>query len=345
MQVDINDPEFDKKLRDIYVEYGVAIITNVFTEKECIDHISNILTCFEKLGTGIDRNNIKKTWTDFNNPMQTRPGLYQCLMSNLPTVWEIRSNKNIRRIFTSIYSSLRNKEVNDFVVSNDGINFRPHGIGPYHEDGKDWAHIDQATKSDPFICVQGQAVLTTSTAAFVASPKSHKLYDQILKYHGIDNYCGKGDFLMMRNNVDEIKKLVEDIGGKWQIPILVEKGSFIIWASTTIHSAKLENKPDGMEANKNLWENGRCVIYVCYRPRSDFTEQELRSRLSVVKDNRTTNHWGTHIFPKKPGRRFLKDISRHKLIEEYLDEPKKVYDKIGYPKLNKEQLRLAGANI
>ena len=43
---------------------------------------------------------------------------------------------------------------------------------------------------------------------------------------------------------DEIKKVIIKNGGLWQIPIYAKKGSFIIWSSTTIHAAKLQNKEE-----------------------------------------------------------------------------------------------------
>ncbi len=56
----------------------------------------------------------------------------------------------------------------DFSTSMDGINVRPH-MAPY-QNGKDWAHIDQTIPNNPFLCVQGQVILSDTSACFRASP-------------------------------------------------------------------------------------------------------------------------------------------------------------------------------
>lgn len=77
---------------------------------------------------------------------------------------------------------------------------------------------------------------------------------------------------------------------------------------------------------------------MCYRPKEEYTDEELLQRSQVVSANRVTNHW----FPKKTGNRFATS-KRHPLIELYIQNPEKVYEETGLkPQLNSEQMKLIG---
>ncbi len=186
--VSLHDSEFEKKLLKYYKRDGVAIITDIFSEKTSDHYMDMIVSYMEALGSGLDRNDLS-TWTTENCPPQTRPGLFQCMLSNIPEVWDIRADKNVRKIFETVYSHFRGKKVTDFIVSGDGINIRPNGIGPFHTaKSTGWAHIDIREKGGKeFYCTQGQAVLTDTTASFRCSPGSHKIYEKVLDLHGIND--------------------------------------------------------------------------------------------------------------------------------------------------------------
>ncbi len=334
--VSFHDPLLKEKLCKIYKRDGVVVITNVFNEKECNSHMDDIISYFEQLGSGINRANIKETWTAYNCPPQTRSGLFQCLVSNMPVVWTIRSNAKIRKIFEIIYSDLRNKPITDFIVSNDGINIKPGSIGPYYEsDEKDWPHMDQTDRSDKWKCVQGQAVLTNTTAAFRASLGSHCIFEKVLDLCDVDEKDKTNWCKFNPQQISAVKNLVEDRDENitWQKLIHAPKGSFILWSSSTIHSAKLQDGP--CEPSDDEWKGWRGVVYVCYRPKEEFTKLQLSKRAKIVEENRTTNHWGTKMFPKKPGY-WRSQIEHHPAIEEMLKEPKIVY-KNNPPQLTQEQ--------
>lgn len=337
--VSLNDPDFAKKLTRRFKADGLAVITDVFTKAQCDKFMGKIIDDFVELGTGIDIDNIEETWIAENLPPQTRAGLFQALMSNLQSVWDIRSNPNIRTIFETLYGNLKGKKQKEFIVSGDGINIRPGFIGPYVKPNtKDWPHLDQTILGNMYKCIQGQAVLTNTSASFVASPKSHLIFDKLLKKLKIDN---KTNWLKFTpEQVIIAKKLVKEIGGKWQIPILAPAGSFIVWASTTIHSAKLQDKCE-MPKTKDKYYSWRGIVYVCYRPQSEFSKSQLAKRVTVYKTNRTTNHWGTKMFSKRPGGRYLYVNKYHAKIEKLLDNP----ELISPIKLNNNQKRLLGLKI
>jgi len=338
--ISINDPEFKQKLIHEYTTNGLAVINDVLLDQECDIAMTNIIDDFVKLGSGIDKDNIENTWTTFNLPPQTRPGLFQAMMSNLQQVWDIRSNEKIKNIFEILYSHLRNKEVKDFIVSGDGINVKPGNVKPFKtKQSTDWAHVDQTIKGDIYKCIQGQAVLTNTSASFVASPKSHLIFDDIittLNHNSTSNWLKFSE-----QEIKTIKPMILKKGGQFQIPILSKKGSFIVWSSTLIHSAKLQDQIE-YPSTEDIYNGWRGIVYVCYRPKEEFSSKDLQTRITVYETNRTTNHWSTKVFNKKPGSRYLYIEKKHAEIEMMMLEPKLVYDKISKPVLNDDQLKLLG---
>jgi hypothetical protein len=327
--ISINDENFKKKLMKTYYENGFAVINDVFTNEECDNWIDSILDNFEKLGTGFDKNDVENTWNIYNLPPQTRDGLFQSLVTNFKEIYEIRFHENVKFIFKTIYSELRGKKINKFICSQDGINMRPNI--ETSKNSKDWSHCDQTIRNDIYKCVQGQAVLTNTTACFVCSPKSHLIFDDILDELKIPEDDTSNWLKFKDEQKDIIKKMVIDSGGEWQIPILSKKGSFIIWSSTLIHAARLQTKKEP-KSKKDKYLGWRCVIYVCYRPLSEFTKREIEKREEYFDENRTTNHWGK-LFGKTPGGRYLYLKKRHPNIEDMIKNPKLVYDKIDKPKI------------
>jgi hypothetical protein len=338
--VSFRDPEFAAKCVERYQREGFCVVQDVFEANECTDWFESILKFFASLGSGIDLANLEETWISENLPPQTRAGLYQALCGNIQAVWDIRSHPNVQAIFKTLYSHFRGQEIKDFIVSGDGVNLFPNKLPS--RPVPDWAHLDQTTRNNTYQCIQGQAVLSNTTACFRASPGSHLVFDELMKIENVSE-SDTSNWRMI-TNVAQCKKVVEASGGQWQVPVMAPRGSFIVWSSTTVHSARASvrveqptNDASGVIANPRLgW---RAVVYVCYRPREEFTDAQIAKRASVVKDNRTTNHWGTKIFAKRPGATFR--LKFHPKIEEYLQTPSQVYQ-FSALKLSHEQQRLAG---
>lgn len=335
--ISITDQNFAKKLLTNFKRDGLAVITDVISDEACEDYMNEIVDNFCQLGTGIDKDDIDHTWTVYNLPPQTRHGLFQTTMSNIPAVWSIRSDPNVRKIFEKIYSGLRGRNVKEFIVSGDGINVRPGTVGPYASKA-DWPHLDQ-TSGDIYKCVQGQCVLTNTTASFRASPGSHKLFPQLLKKFKLESTSNWHKF--KPEEIQKIKSFVEKKGATWQVPICAPKGSFIIWASSTIHSAKLQDSKEE-PTRADPYNGWRGIVYVCYRPKSEFTKSQIKKRQKVFTDNRLTNHWSTHMFGKKPGNRFLYSNARHPVIEDLILNPINLYRIIPKPQLSSVQKKLLG---
>lgn len=331
--ISLNDNNFESRAVEIFKKYGVLAVTDVFDEKFCNDKMDEIVSAFEYLGTNIDRNNIKETWTKYNLPPQTRPGMFQVFFGHLQGVWDIRNSDSTHYIFSTLYSALREENITEFATSFDGMFILPRESGQYAESSKDWAHIDQTFRKQPFACIQGEAVLTNTTAAFRCTPGSCHIYEKFLDEEGIgqndkSNWC-------KFKNVNKIKEICEKKNLKWQIPLRVPKGSMIFWTSTTIHSAMYPSKNEKPDP-RDFWKGWRGVVYVCFRPKKEFTKRALKQRKKNLENNRLTYHWGDKTVPKTPGGRFLYMEKRHEEIEKYIKNPELLYETNPYPVVNED---------
>lgn len=323
--VDFNDSDFGSKMIDLIKEYGVVVIKNVLSSNECSDNINDIVTEIETI-SDFKRSDIR-TWKTENLPQQVRPGMFHEVICNTPTINKLRFDPKIIKIFTTYYSQMKNKSYNDIdmIVSNDGINIKP-GIIPPFDNGFDWAHLDQTGEIDnPYKCIQGQIILSNTSACFKASPKSHLLFKEFVgdsmtptKVSGFLKFKPEMYFKMQKN--------LEAIGGAWQIKIPANKGDFIIWTSSTVHSASLQTKPE-KPTKLDPWNGWRCVVYICLRPRDEFTESELKKKYESYVENRVTNHWGTTIFTG--GFNGVNVLNKNKYspkVRGFIEDPAKVYD-------------------
>lgn len=312
-----NQDNFEELLINSFKEYGVCVIEDVVDG----DYYDEILDSFIRINPNIDKNNLEGTWKKEYLPQQTRTGLFQTMMSNMHYVWRIRTNEKIIRIFKTLYSHFRKKDISDLIVSGDGINFHPPHV-KRSKVAKSWEHLDQ-TDGDIFECIQGQAVLADSESSFVCTPKSHLRFDEVLDKFNIRSKKNWHKF-----SESEKIQLQEMFGETHSIPIIAKKGSLIIWTSSTIHCAQLQ-----VEA-----KTPRCIVYVSYRPREELDKRTINRRKKAFEENRVTNHWISKMFPK---------ISLHvpKYDEKVLDlvkNPQKLYDIFGKPELTDEQLKLVG---
>ena len=331
--LDYRSPAFFEDLPVVYREYGMCLILNVVKKEKCREIASEIVTSFESLETGLDHTQ-PETWIPYNLPPQTKPGLYQATMSHLPCIWEMRCSKKLRRIYEVLYSDLRGREITSLVPSIDGINIHPNVVPNKRPD---WPHVDQTRGTsrgasggeDIFKCVQGQLVLTKSTACFRCSPKSHHIHEFGLDLEGIEpkdtsNWCK-----FQPEHYDELKEKIEELGGAWQIPILppgketTAPGSFIIWSSTLIHSARNSIRVE-KPTLADPFAGWRMVLYITYRPAEEFTAAELKKIAGYIASNRVMNHWNKRVFQKAPGGRF--QPKRSDEVNALIKNPEKVFE-------------------
>mmetsp|Transcript_24937 Transcript_24937/g.69851 ORF Transcript_24937/g.69851 Transcript_24937/m.69851 type:complete len:266 (-) Transcript_24937:313-1110(-) len=250
--------------------------------------------------------------------------MFHSLVGNLPAVWGIRADPRIRKVFEAAYSHLRGYDCTDFYCSMDGMTVHPP-IGPFADEiSTDWAHLDQSSYDAPFWCIQGQVVLNNSTACFRASPKSHLVYTDLLRASNVKDSSSKNWCLFRQAQYDNVRKAIEDAGGAFQVPIRAERGSVILWLSSTVHSAIMHEFPKQKRKPEKLdpYPDWRFVVYTCYRPKDDCFGDHRGRMIQCLKENRTTNHSGQKIFPK----RNAKAKPRSKALDAIHENPAKMYD-------------------
>ncbi len=171
-----------------------------------------------------------------------RDGLFQCRVGNVKAAWDLRCDERVHSVFRAAYSSLRGRAVDDFTTSIDAVNVRPP-VAPFYDadSSRDWAHFDLTRPGMAYECVQGQVVLTDTTAGFRCSPRSHSIYEEIQRKVMHLPETDTRDWGLLRPDAyPAVEEMVKAIHGAFQIPILTRKGSMILWLSATLHSAKLQ---------------------------------------------------------------------------------------------------------
>ena len=326
-------PNWESDVTHHLHDLGVAVVLNVFSTSECAGHMNDLIDGHHKMCP-----ELRDNWVDANCPAGPRSGLFQSVSMHLPPVWKIRTDPRVRRVFEAAYHDLRDgRKIKDFVSSCDGINIRPPGPPFYTDDAKDWAHLDQTTsatdphspQNNPYNCVQGQVVLSTSTACFRCSPGSVRAFPEISDVTRA-NYRRRGARsnwnLFKLHQYDPVRRLVLKAGGSWQIPIQVPRGAMILWLSSTVHSARLQTALPAPQPTPDDPYNGwRGVVYVCLRPQEDVDDTHMRRIADCVRYNRCSNHWGETVFKHKIGTKFQRPKSMTRYILQphllYLDHP------------------------
>lgn len=322
MRFDKSTLDYDKLAKALKTE-GYAVIENFYDKSYCDSVMDHIVSSIENLGSKISRNNMK-TWIAKNLPPQTRTGMFQAILSGQKDVWTIRQDQELETIWHELYKRLKSDytDSDTLTVSIDGLNIKPNKPPFYSQKKPDWAHLDQTIRGDPYKCIQGQVVLTNTTAAFRCSPKSHLVFEDILDEFNIGD-SDKSNWLKISGSAKE--KKCRELVSEWQTPILAPAGSVILWLSTTIHSAKYADKKEDPDSN-DVWKGWRGVLYICYRPTKEFTKVQLKRRSQNIEDNRTMNHWSTRTFPKNPVGRHAPSSSFHSEIAKLIENPELFYD-------------------
>lgn len=316
---------------EVLRKYGVCIVRGVVSADECARRVESLYGELNALFPELDRAGYE--WTSRNTPLGPRPGLYQSMVSNLPTVWETRLDERVRGVFRDTYATLRARpDLTRLTVALDGVNVRPRRE-PYHRGAEgDWPHLDQ-TRDAPKIgvahdvtetCVQGQVVLNDSSSCFVASPRSHLVHDALLTEIESSSKGSKNWHPFARGDRASARSIVESVGGVWQMPIRAPRGSLILWFSSTVHSAKLHDPIVQVPRDPPPFFDWRVVVYVCYRPRDEMSVAERRRLARAVAENRVTNHWSARLFPKTW--RFYDETKHSPSVRRYAKNPQLVYD-------------------
>jgi hypothetical protein len=300
---------------------GVVFVTGVFSAGEARALAVELIDNVAAVSDGADPRRLS-TWTQDRLLPQLKPGVFQ--FSNFAAAWKVRACKRVRTVFAAAHGQVLSSKARkrmadstaepfvfddrDLVGSVEMVNVTAP-VPPFHDpSAPDWAHFDNPKQFAE--CLQGHVALSPSTGCFVVSPRSHVVSAQL-------------QALGMGINTDmglraQAQRLVEDAGGRFQVPCPVPPGTLVVFTSRTLHSNKTVDAP--CEALRTQWmaavwrsmgvarEEGRypdgwrCVVYLAFRRKSAMNPTALRQHLAglwtAFTTNRITKHSG-RLFPEK----------------------------------------------
>lgn len=279
-------------VRKTIEKYGVAIIPNILSEDECKEIESGMWDTLEYTTQDLDvpiKRKDKTTWKTIKNFYGLHSMLIQYWgLGQSEYVWKLRENPKIIKVFEKIWKCKKE----DLLVSFDGVSISlPPEVTKFGLNCKDWLHIDQRPIYNDFGCIQSwvNAFDTNegdSTLYFLeGSNNFHKDFEDHYK-----TGC-KSDWYKFNN--DEIQFYINK--GCKEKRIKCPKGSLVLWDSRTVHCG-------GRMFKERKKENIRCVVYLCYMPRSMCTKNDLKKKIKAFEELRITNHYANRakLFPKYP---------------------------------------------
>lgn len=283
-----------KNLMQTLDTYGVAVIPNILSEKECENNIKLLWKELEELTQNMNqplKQNDTKTWKTLYELYPIHSMLIQYFgIGHLQTSWNIRQNKSISKIFSHIHKSKQD----ELLVSFDGLSLHlpPEETKRGWYRGNNWYHTDQSTKNTE-LCIQGMVTLydiNENDATLSILEGSHKYHEDFFKSKQLSI---KDDWYKLNKETDEINYFIDK--GCKPFCVKATKGSLILWNSKTFHQ--------GTEPQKNrIQKNTRLVIYVCMTPKSWASEASIKKKQKAFLEQRTTYHWPHRpkLFSMKP---------------------------------------------
>jgi hypothetical protein len=237
-------------------------------------------------------------------------------------VWELRQSAQVVLAFSELWGV----PVEQLLSSMDGFCLAPAGR-PQMQDAtilgeqrlnKTWTHCDQSNRWHGCYSIQGFVDLVGNEAdgdgGLVVYPMSHLCHSKVwasLGHDSPDHWCKFEPEQLAVVRADCRPYLPDDHALKnspepvplTPLRVRARRGQLVLWDSRTFHRnvtpqlGSYTNKPGLVD---------RAVIYTCLLPRRNLglsdqkLQQLLAKRVQWMKDERTTNHWGTKPFAKKP---------------------------------------------
>ncbi|CAF3746185.1 unnamed protein product [Rotaria sp. Silwood1] len=269
-------------------EHGYTVFTDILSQEEIKTNKDLLWNFFENIPGCHIRRNDPETWSSFWPGFPTSGVVNNCGIGQSDFMWNIRSNRKVKRVFTRIWNT------NELLVSFDGCGvFRNWHYDPKWKTNGGWYHVDQNPIEKPDrCCVQGLVSLmkqNETTGGLIIIPNTHLRFAELN-----DIPRGRGDFIRIPHN----HRILD---GDQAIAKLVQcqAGDLVLWDSRLVQC----NAPAFVTEQQNEGEPVdflRIVAYVSMSPTTfvqKYTLDEFRKqRKSIVENNITLTHWSTELF-------------------------------------------------
>ncbi|UJR36658.1 hypothetical protein I4U23_029375 [Adineta vaga] len=274
-------------------EHGYAIFSDIMLQNE-IDINKELLWNFlENIPGRHIRRNDSTTWSN-NWPGNGTFGIINdCGIGQSDFMWNIRSNRNIKRVYSQIW------DTDELFVSFDGCGvYRNWHIEPTWKTTTGWYHVDQNPISKPDrCCIQGFVALTNhdeTTGGLIVFPYTHLRFNELT-----DVVRRSKDFVRIPSDHS-----ILDGGRATGKFIQCQAGDLVVWDSRLVHcnSAAFVDQEQSSDQPIDLL---RIVAYVSMSPAvfiRDYTlGQFQKQRKLMVQNNCTLTHWSTDLVEASSG--------------------------------------------
>ena len=271
--------------------HGVAVIP-LLNETECREMVRGMWDTLESLTgkweTPMNRNKME-SWRGIRDLFPKHSMLIQNWgIGHAPFIWNLRENPKCLEVFSKLWSCAPD----ELLVSFDGASFHM----PSEATNIGWRrkvtfHCDQSYQRNAFECVQSWVTgcdVNEGDATLAYYEGSHLLHGEFAK--AFPEAVTRENWLQLEPNHETFYS--DRCEKKF---ITCPKGSMVLWDSRTIHCGV---EPVKGRENPNI----RCVVYLCYTPRSLSNKKELEKKQKAFTEKRMTTHWPhkVRLFPKMP---------------------------------------------
>lgn len=281
------------KIRETIDKYGVAIVPSVLDENECNEMKEGMWNTLEQWTADwdmqINRDN-PESWKQIKHLFPKHSMLIQQYgLGHADFIWRLRQNPKCVGLFADLWKCTPD----DLLVSFDAASFHmPPEVTNIGWHRNTWFHVDQSPCRPQFECIQSWVTafdVNDGDATLAILEGSNKYHEEFGKYF---NITSKDDWYKF--DKEEEKQFYNERGCR-PVCIKCPRGSMVFWDSRTAHC--------GVEAMKGRSApNTRCVVYLCYMPRTGVTSAVLKKKMKAFEERRMTSHWANRVklFPKMP---------------------------------------------
>jgi len=288
-------------LRTTLAREGVAYVAGVLSAEECVAMVDEMWGFFEQLTREWPtplRRDAPDTWPGYFKLFPMHNMLHQhWRIGHAAFVWAVRSNPRVAAVFATLWGLPSAEEL---LVSFDGVAFhlppeRVGGRGKYAQGGPGWFHTDQRLCDSSEQCFQGWVTgldVRPGDATLTVLRGSHAYHAEFAARFGY-SASGKADWHKLANQ-EELDFFVREKGCE-RVAICCPAGSLVLWDSRTMHAGQ---EPLLVRPEPNI----RCIVYVCYVPRTRATPKQLAKKRAAFEAMRMTSHWPEKVklFGKQP---------------------------------------------